>query len=96
MIHNCSVDHKFLSFQSKCLEEDDYFSAGLIVAMSIIHEGPGPRFLSPFMFKAIYSDLSKVVVPVKDVYDPVLQSSLRALLKCTSPEEASQLTNEGT
>ena len=64
--------------------------------MSIVHGGPVPRFLSPLMFEALFSDLSKMVVSVKDVYDPELQSSLQALLNSTSPREASQLIKEGT
>ena len=64
----CGLEnYKFLSFQSKCLEDDDYFLAGTVIAMSIVHGGPAPQFLSPLMFDALVYDLSKVVVPVQEV-----------------------------
>ena len=99
-IHNsllfCGLEnHKFLSFQSRCLEDDDYFVAGTITAMSVVHGGPAPQFLSPSMFDALVNDMSKVVVSVQDVYDAELQSSLQALLNSTTLEEALRLMNEG-
>ena len=99
-LHNsllfCGLEnHKFLSFQSRCLEDDDYFIAGTIIAMSIVHGGPAPQFLSPLMFDALVNDMSKVVVSVQDVYDAELQSSLQALLNSATLEEALRLMNEG-
>lgn len=41
---------KFISFQSKCLVDKDYYSADVITAMSIVHGGPGPKFVLPVMF----------------------------------------------
>ena len=92
----CGLEnYKFLSFQSKCLEDDDYFLAGTVIAMSIVHGGPAPQFLSPLMFDALVYDLSKVVVPVQEVYDAELQSSLQALLNSATLEEALRFMNEG-
>lgn len=43
----CGRDNcKFSSFQSKCLGDEDYYSAGVITAMSIVHGGPGPKLYS--------------------------------------------------
>ena len=64
---------KFISFQSKCLVDDNYYYAGIITAMSIVHGRPGPKFFSPVMFQALISDLSKVTVSIEDVYDYELQ-----------------------
>ena len=90
-----SENCKFLSFQSKCLLDEDYHAAGTIIAMSIVHGGPGPQFLSPLMLEALIRDLSKVAVPVQDVYDSELQLSLQTLLNSASPEEAMKNINEG-
>lgn len=86
---------KFVSFQSKCLVDEDYYSAGIITAMSIVHGGPGPKFLSPVMFQALINDPSNMAVPVQDVYDIELQLSLQTLLDSDSPEEATRHINEG-
>ena len=86
---------KFISFQSKCLADEDYYSAGVITAMSIVHGGPGPKFFSPVMFQALISDMSKVTVSIEDVYDCELQMSLQTLLDSSSPEEGVQRINEG-
>ena len=41
---------RFLSYNVKCLEDNDYFVAGLMIAMSLVHGGLAPHFLSPVMF----------------------------------------------
>ncbi|CAL8270611.1 unnamed protein product [Arctogadus glacialis] len=38
--------HKFLVFNANAVREDEYFLAGKMVAVSIVHGGPGPHFLS--------------------------------------------------
>jgi len=93
----CGLEHqRFLSFQHKCLEEDDYYVAGVIIAMSLVQGGSGPGCLSPKMFEAIVvNDLRKVEVLVEDVYDYELKTSLDTLQNSSSVQEASQLMNEG-
>ena len=92
----CGLEnHRLLSYQSKCIQDDEYFIAGTIMAMSIVHGGPAPQFLSPLMFDALVNDMSKVVVSVQDVYDAELQSSLLALLNAGTLKEALRLLNEG-
>ena len=88
-------NNKFLSFQSNCLYNDDYFQAGIILAMSIVHGGPGPQFFAPLMFDALVNDLSKVVIPLQCVYDEELRKSLQTLLRSATQQEAMQHMNEG-
>ena len=64
------------------------------MAMSIVHGGPAPQFLS-LMFDALVNDTSKVVVSVQDLYDAELQSSLLALLNAGTLKEALRLLNKG-
>ena len=36
----CGLEnHRLLSYQSKCIKDDEYFIAGTIMAMSIVHTG---------------------------------------------------------
>ena len=78
---------KFLSYNVKCLEDNDYFVAGLILAMSIVHGGPAPNFLSPIIFQALISD-QPVTVSLQDVYDHELRSSLESLQESETVEKA--------
>ena len=88
-------NQKFLSFDVKRLEENDYFVAGQIVAMSLVHGGPAPHFLSPLMYQALISNIP-LNVQIDDVYDIELKSSLKALRDATTVDEAKRYTAEGT
>ena len=85
---------RFLSYNVKCLEDHDYFVAGLMIAMSLVHGGLAPHFLSPVMFQALLSD-QPLTVPLHDVYDHELKSSLESLLDSDTVEKARSCTVEG-
>ncbi|XP_023154350.2 uncharacterized protein LOC111588293 isoform X1 [Amphiprion ocellaris] len=38
--------HRFLVYNANAVREDEYFMAGKMIAVSIVHGGPGPHFLS--------------------------------------------------
>ena len=91
----CSPDNdKFLSFNGNCLEENDYFIAGLLVAMALVHGGQASYFLSPLMFEAIIGDqtlrchctMSMIVS---------LSVHFQALLDADTVEKAKESTVEG-
>ncbi len=44
---------KFLSLNAKCLEESEYYIAGQIFAMSLVHGGPGVKCLAESCYQAI-------------------------------------------
>ncbi|KAJ3640473.1 hypothetical protein Zmor_003767 [Zophobas morio] len=46
-------DKKFLSLNCKSLEKGEYYEAGKIIALSLIHVGQGPHFFSDVLFSAI-------------------------------------------
>ena len=73
--------HKFLSFQSMCLEGNDYYFAGMLIAMSLVHGGSGPQCFAHNMFEALIRDPDKIPITIEDVYDMELQSSLQNLCK---------------
>lgn len=85
---------RFLSCNAKCLEDNDYFVAGILIAMSLVHAGLAPHFLSPVMFQALLSD-QPLAVPLQDVYDHELKSSLESLLDLDTVEQAKRCTVEG-
>ena len=80
-------NRKLLSYNVKCLEDNDYFVARLMLAMSLVHGGPVPHFLSPIMFHALISD-QPVTVSLQDVYDHELRSSLESLQESETVEKA--------
>jgi hypothetical protein len=41
---------KFLSYQASSVEQNEYYYAGLIIAMSLVNGRPGPRCLASKMF----------------------------------------------
>ena len=43
----------FMSFQVKFYEENDYFFAGMIIALSLVHGGPGPQFFASQMYDVL-------------------------------------------
>lgn len=85
---------RFLSYNVKSLEDNDYFVAGLMIAMSLVHGGLAPHFLSPVMFEALLSD-QPLTVPLQDVYDHELKSSLESLHDSDTVEKAKRCTVEG-
>ena len=85
--------HKFLSFQSSCLEGNDYYFAGMLIAMSLVHGGSGPQCFAHNMFEALLRDPEKIAITIEDVYDMELQLSLQKLYNAGSKEEAIQVIN---
>ena len=79
----CGSEHdKFLSYQASSIEQNEYYFAlfaGLVIAMSLVNGGPGPRCLASKMFQALAHGLECVVIDVDDVYDKELQNSLKLL-----------------
>ncbi|XP_029686146.1 G2/M phase-specific E3 ubiquitin-protein ligase-like [Takifugu rubripes] len=45
-IFDGSDGHRFLVYNAKAVREDEYFMAGKMIALSVVHGGPGPHFLS--------------------------------------------------
>ena len=87
-------DHsKYLTCNSTCQTNDDYFHAGQIVAMSLVHGGPGFPCLSPSLYQCIVNGPNNVSVSVSDVYDFELRSSLEAFLNASSADEANAMIN---
>lgn len=70
---------------------DDYFYAGMTIATSLVHGGPGPQFLSPVLFEALSSTPESTFVAVQDIPDMDIRNYLEKLL--TYQEEHSNTAN---
>ncbi|XP_046863240.1 G2/M phase-specific E3 ubiquitin-protein ligase-like [Xenia sp. Carnegie-2017] len=89
---NFSVERrKVLSLDAKALKEQEYFYAGQLFAMAIVHCGIGPRCLNPVLFDSLVNGPSEIVVPVESVYDLELQVGLQQLISAESVEEANEI-----
>ena len=81
----CGNEHsRFLSYDAKALKEGEYFMAGQLISMALVHSGIGPRCLSSILFDSLVKSPDKVEVPLDIVYDIELQSSLQDLISVTS------------
>ncbi len=86
-----SRNSKLLSCSIRCLEESEYFFAGQLIAMSLVHFGIGPRCLSPILFEYLTGRPEKVSVSVEDVCDPELRETLQQLLDSKTIENAQEI-----
>ena len=74
----------------------DYFHAGQIIAMSLVHGGPGFGCLSPCLYQCIVEGLNNVLVSVNDLYDVEIRSSLEKLLDAKGIDEANALIDSSS
>ena len=84
---------KYLTCNASSQANDDYFNAGQIIAMSLVHGGPGFPCLSPSLYQCIIKGSNNISVSVSDVYDAELRSSLEKLLNAKSTDEANTQIN---
>lgn len=79
---------KYLSCSSSYLADDSFFHAGQLMAMSIVHGGPGPRCFAPPFYDALTRGVRQASVKLEDVYDFELRGHLQLLMDTTTVEEA--------
>ena len=84
-------NHKFLSYNGKALKQAEYFKAGQLFAMALVHCGIGPRCLSPILFDSLVKGPGQVAVPVDSVHDPELKLSLQRLMSAQSVDDANKV-----
>ena len=59
------------------LQEELYLCVGKRIALSILHGGPGPVFLSPVIVDYLFGGISAVHPCIEDVPDEALKSKIR-------------------
>ena len=62
-------NNKFMTSNTQMVNDSDYFLAGRIIAVSLVHGGPAPKFFSSILFDALYKDPRNILVKVDNVPD---------------------------
>ena len=81
----------FISLNASSLEEGDYYMAGQIFAMSLVHGGPSISCLAPACYKALLQGVEHAEATTKDVFDYSLQGHLEQLLAASTLAEANEM-----
>ena len=92
-IQNSSIfigddSNKFMTSNTQRVNDSDYFLAGKIIAVSLVHGGPAPKFFSPILFDSLYKDPRNILVKVDDVLDRNTRSILMELKSIKHVESA--------
>jgi len=58
------------------VQQDDYYVAGVAMAVTIAHEGPAPAFLAKELFAALVGNPDKVLVIVYGLPDSPMKQDL--------------------
>ena len=87
---------KFLSLNAICLEEREYFMAGEIFAMSLVHGGPGANCFSSACYDALVNETGtlNLSTTIDDITDFELQTSLEKLLQAPGVDDARQIIHD--
>ncbi|XP_028653741.1 uncharacterized protein LOC114648718 isoform X3 [Erpetoichthys calabaricus] len=76
---------KYLTCDSVAFDNDEYFIIGRMIAVSMVHGGPGPQFISKNLFNYILCE--GIFSPdTKDVCDPEIQMMLQKIKSSSSVE----------
>ena len=86
--------NKYLSCNSNYLGDDFYFYAGELIAMSVVHGGPGPKCFGLPLYDALTKGVMQTTVNLEDVYDVELRNSLQRLKDAKIVKEAQNLISE--
>ncbi|XP_069502825.1 G2/M phase-specific E3 ubiquitin-protein ligase-like [Ambystoma mexicanum] len=68
------------------LRNDEYYLAGEAMAISLVHGGPAPNFLSPILYRCLVSERKNVHPVLADVTDPETQEMLHEIESASSLE----------
>lgn len=62
---------------STAARDDEYFHVGRMIATSIVHGGPGPRFLSEMLYNHLTGKpMVDVEARIEDITDDTMRASL--------------------
>ncbi|XP_028657992.2 G2/M phase-specific E3 ubiquitin-protein ligase-like [Erpetoichthys calabaricus] len=80
---------KILSCNTEALKASTYFHAGQILAMTVVHGGPPPCFLSKVLYEALIKGPTDVRVNIDHVFDQEVHGQLKAINDATTDEDLS-------
>ncbi|XP_062418993.1 uncharacterized protein LOC134131245 [Pungitius pungitius] len=76
---------KNFALDSAALREDRYYTAGRAIAVSLVHGGPPPNFLSPTVYSLLVNGSAKPVL--EDIADMELLEKVKKVSESTTLEE---------
>lgn len=79
--------HLNLALNASAIREDKYFLAGRSIAVSLVHGGPPPQFMSKTLFDCIVKGPLNCTPVIEDVADTDLSSSLKLISESKTLEE---------
>ncbi|XP_016124067.1 G2/M phase-specific E3 ubiquitin-protein ligase [Sinocyclocheilus grahami] len=86
-------NRRFLTFNNGAVREDEYFLAGRMIAVSIVHGGPGPRFLSDMLYNHLTGS-ADINGTVEDVTDKTMKAALIEISSAASLHELHMLIDK--
>ncbi|XP_059361261.1 G2/M phase-specific E3 ubiquitin-protein ligase-like [Carassius carassius] len=86
-------NRRFLTFNNAAAREDEYFLAGRMIAVSVVHGGPGPRFLSEMVYDHL-TGRSDINGTVEDITDETMKAALLEISSAASLDELLMLIDK--
>ncbi|XP_068109982.1 G2/M phase-specific E3 ubiquitin-protein ligase isoform X2 [Hyperolius riggenbachi] len=85
-------ERKNLSMDLQAMEQNQYYEAGRMLALALVHGGPAPGFLSPTLFSCLVYDSQHVQPVLEDVADPDVLKAIRTIQSCQRINELKAAT----
>ncbi|XP_078503762.1 uncharacterized protein LOC144762443 [Lissotriton helveticus] len=79
-------NRKTLSCDAQGMRNDDYYHAGQALAVSLVHGGTAPNFVSPVLYQCLVSDAKNANCSLVDVVDPDTRDMLQEIEDALSLE----------
>ncbi|XP_078520359.1 G2/M phase-specific E3 ubiquitin-protein ligase-like [Lissotriton helveticus] len=79
-------NRKTLSCDAQGMRNDDYYHAGQALAVSLVHGGTAPNFVSPVLYQCLVSDAKNANCSLVDVVDPDTRDMLQEIEDASSLE----------
>lgn len=91
-LHECDLFEgpkyeKNLSLNSNCINRNDYFEAGRIIALSIMHCGIGPRFFSKTLLACILNETNSITPTVQEIHDERVKEEIKKIINSKTLNE---------
>eukprot|EP00794_Sanderia_malayensis_P002279 gene2279-2623_t len=95
LINLCWRDaSKSLTSLAHHIAENDYFLAGRVIAMSLVHGAAAPKIFSPVLYEALFKDNRHIHVCVDTVPDRDVKEVLKKLLNTADVDAANKVIDE--
>ncbi|KAM9294460.1 G2/M phase-specific E3 ubiquitin-protein ligase [Gastrophryne carolinensis] len=81
------AEQKNLSLKEHALQDNLYFEAGRMLAVSLVHGGPAPGFFSQTLFACLVHDPHHIQPVLEDVTDPDVLEAITTIQSCQRIQE---------